>query len=92
MTNGTLTKKIIKAAKTVATPRLAAKVTPIFSRFPLSSHNLLYPSDRSKVSTEAWTVLERVATETDRIKAQRCNIKLRAARCKPYTSYGRWEK
>src|SRR5678809_1181981 len=90
MTNGQLTKQIMAAAKTQTGDRLLQTAASLMRRFPLSSYKLIYDSDASKVSKEAWAVLIRAAILTDKEKLVGCNALLVEAGLKPDKEYGRY--
>lgn len=89
MTNGTITKKLLKAAKELTGDKLKETATYMMLMFPLSSHKLLYDTDKGKVSPEAWEILLEVAVATDTRKGESANRLLITAGCKPMTEYGR---
>lgn len=91
MTNGTLTKKIMSAAKTLQGEELLNEAKRQMRRFPLSSEKLLYDNDKGKVSPEAWDILLQAAVETDKEKFEDCNRMLVESGCEPYTSFGRYD-
>lgn len=90
MTNGTITKQILKAAKELSGETLYFHAAHLMQSFPLSSEKLLYDWDKDKVSPKNWPILLKAAVTTDKIKGEQCNRLLKEAGCKPYTSYGRW--
>jgi hypothetical protein len=90
MTNGTLTKMILKAAKTEVGDKLFGTAANLMNRFPLSSNHLLYDSDKAKVTPEAWAVLIRAAVFTDKVKLADANRLLVEAGLKPDKEYGRY--
>lgn len=73
MTNGTITKAILKAAKTQSGDALLYTASNLMNRFPLSSYKLLYDSDKAKVTPEAWEVLIQAALRTDERKLKGVN-------------------
>ncbi len=91
MTNGTLTKRLLKAAKTETGETLLNTAKQIMRRFPLSSEKLVYDSDKGKVPIEAWKILILASVETDKEKFEQCNKELAAAGCELYTNYGRYD-
>ena len=90
MTNGTLTKQMLKAAKTQDGQELIDTAKAIMRRFPLSSHKLLYDDDKARVGEAKFALLEQAAIATDEEKMRDCNRMLKEVGCKPYTSYGRF--
>jgi hypothetical protein len=91
MTNGTLTRRILKDAKTLTGDTLFSAVKRHMSQFPLSSYKLVYPSDKPKVSPEAWEVIIRAAIETDRQKLAEVNSLRKECGLKPDTEFGRYQ-
>jgi len=90
MTNGQLTKQLLKAAKTEAGEQLAQTACSIMRRFPLSSYKLLYDSDEKKVTPEAWSMLLQAAVQTDEEKLKDCNAMYAEAGCELATTFGRY--
>lgn len=68
---------------------LRTHATQLFNRFPLSSHKLLYESDKEKVTPDAWQVLEEVAVATDKAKLADCNKLWAEAGCELEKEFGR---
>lgn len=91
MTNGTLTKQLLKAAQTQTGKQLLDTARNIMRRFPLSSEKLLYDSDKPKVTDEAWLTLLRAAHDTDKEKLAECNSLRKEAGLKPDNRYGRYD-
>lgn len=89
MTNGTITKQILKAAKFETGADLLQTAKSLMRRFPLSSEKILFESDKAKVAPEEWAILLQAAVETDKAKLDECNRMLKAAGCKPYKAFGR---
>ena len=73
MTNGTITKKILVACKKQEGEELRIAVASLLSQFPLSSHKLVYDSDKEKVPTAAWKILIEACVESDQKKCDRKN-------------------
>lgn len=74
MNNGDITKKILKAAKNKPVgPELEKEFMMHMNSFPLSSHKLVYNSDKSKMSPEAWDLLIKVSIESDKKKLEKLN-------------------
>lgn len=65
MTNGTITKRILSAAKKQSGEMLSQTVTKLLRSFPLSSHKLVYDADQSKVHPSAWETIIAACIETD---------------------------
>jgi len=70
MTNGQITKKILRACKSKTGDDLKAAVTGLLRSFPLSSYKLVYEEDQAKVSAEAWAILMTACVATDKRKLE----------------------
>jgi hypothetical protein len=92
MTNGTITKNILAAAKTLTGSVLLGRAKSLMRSFPLSSEKLLYDSDAPKVSKENWAILLQAAVETDKEKLVDCNMLLAEAGLTLDTEYGRYKE
>jgi len=92
MTNGTITKKLLKAGKTQTGTALLETAKSLFERFPLSSVHLLYDRDSGTVSPEAWAVLLQAAVETDKVKLEQKNRLLAGYGMKPEKEFGRYSQ
>lgn len=69
VTNGTITKRILKAAKTMEVgPALKKEFIKHLNSFPMSSTKLVYDEDEGKMSGEKWIMLLAAAVETDKAK------------------------
>ena len=92
VSNGTITKRILKAAKNgVAGPELKREFLKHLHSFPLSSHKLVYDSDEGKMSGEVWILLLEAAAESDKAKFEEQNRWLVSMGGKPKNlPYGRY--
>ena len=69
VSNGTITKRILKAAKKAkASFELKAEFVKHLNSFPLSSTKLVYDEDEGKMDSEVWIMLMAAAVETDKAK------------------------
>ena len=74
VSNGTITKRILKAAKKgVAGPVLKAEFVKHLNSFPMSSNKLVYAEDEGKMDGEVWILLLAAAVETDKAKYESQN-------------------
>jgi hypothetical protein len=90
MTNGDITKRILKAAQVETGAKLFQTAANHMRRFPLSSEKLLYESDRAKVPAPAWEVLVRAAVQTDKEKLENLNAFSTQMGLEPETEFGRY--
>lgn len=90
MTNGQVTKQILKAAKELDGAALVRKVSVLLMSFPLSSHKLVYDNDASKMTEDKWQLLMTACEETDKIKFDGQARWLQSMGMKPATSFGRY--
>lgn len=69
VTNGTITKRILKAAKKMAPDaELKKEFIKHLNSFPMSSTKLVYDSDKGKMDPDVWNLLLEAAVETDKAK------------------------
>ena len=93
MTNGDLTRKILKAAHALTGKPLLEEAKRLMRKFPLSSDKLLYDKDKFPIPLENWKILIQAAIETDGEKAAIGNRLMVEAGGKPiFKSFGRWKK
>ena len=91
MTNGQLTKQILRAAKNMTTPdALYAQVSQIMRRFPISSNYLVYDYDCSRFDTSVWAVVWQAAVDTDKAKFDRLCADMKTIGCKQPEEFGRY--
>jgi len=91
MTNGTITKRILKAVKTLEGAALKSEVLRQLHSFPLSSHKLVYDADAPKVPAAAWAIILEACVESDKQKLESLQHSM-ASMGVPYdkNSFGRY--
>jgi hypothetical protein len=95
-TNGTITKRILKAAKfngKLSGQALESELRKLMMSFPLSSKHLVYDDDEQKHSIPAgrWAQVIAIAIETDKVKLESGNRWMVSMGGKPDSSLGRYK-
>lgn len=77
MTNGDITKKILRATQTKTDHDLLETCCKLLRQFPLSSNKMVYDHHEGEMSEEAWCILMDACVKTDYEKLKSLNAWMR---------------